>query len=63
MLTASCAGSNGHGTSIDKLVSDNSFYRKAVIPGGMYRGTDAPVETFGVGATLVTSAQVPDETV
>ena len=51
------------GPEIDKLVSDNSFYRKAVIPGGMYRGTDAPVETFGVGATLVTSAQVPDETV
>jgi TRAP transporter TAXI family solute receptor len=29
----------------------------------MYRGNDADVETFGVGATFVTSADVPEEVV
>lgn len=51
------------GEAVDKLVSDNSYYRSAVIPGGMYRGTDGNVETFGVGATLVTSAKVSEEAV
>ncbi|MCC2664317.1 MAG: C4-dicarboxylate transporter substrate-binding protein, partial [Geminicoccaceae bacterium] len=36
---------------------------KAVIPGGMYAGTDEDVETFGVKATFVSSADVPDEVV
>ena len=51
------------GEPIDKLVEENPFYRKATIPGGMYAGTDTDTETFGVGATFVTSAQVPEETV
>ncbi len=51
------------GPEIDKLVGDNPFYRKAVIPGGMYAGTDGDTETFGVGATFVTSADVPEEVV
>ena len=51
------------GPEIDKLVEDNAYYRKATIPGGMYRGTDEDVETFGVGATFVTSADVPDDVV
>jgi hypothetical protein len=33
----------------------------ATIPGGMYRGTDEDVTTFGVGATFVTSADVDEE--
>lgn len=49
--------------AVDALVAGKPFYRKAVIPGGMYRGTDADTNTFGVGATLVTSADVPDEVV
>ncbi|MDG2951615.1 TAXI family TRAP transporter solute-binding subunit [Exercitatus varius] len=44
--------------AIDKLVADHSYYAKAVIPGGLYKGTDNPVETFGVYATLVTSEDV-----
>lgn len=44
--------------AIDKLVADHSYYAKATIPGGLYKGTDNPVETFGVYATLVTSADV-----
>ncbi len=51
------------GAGIDKLVADNPFYAKATIPGGMYAGTDADVETFGVKATFVTSADVADDVV
>ncbi len=51
------------GEAIDKLVNENPYYAKAVIPGGMYAGTDEDVETFGVKATFVTSADVPDEVV
>lgn len=51
------------GSEIDELVEENAYYRRAVIPGGMYRGTDEDVETFGVGATLVTSADVPADVV
>lgn len=43
------------GAAIDKLVMDNDYYRTATIPGGMYRGSDSDVQTFGVGATFVSS--------
>lgn len=46
------------GPEIDKLVSEHSYYAKAVIPGGLYKGTDNPVETFGSYATLVSSTDV-----
>ncbi len=51
------------GDVVDKLVADNSFYRTATIPGGMYRGNDEDTQTFGVGATFVTSSDVSDEAV
>lgn len=51
------------GETVDKLVEDRPYYFKAVIPGGMYRGNDNDVNTFGVGATVVTSADVPEEVV
>ena len=51
------------GPAIDQLVTDNSFYRKATIPGGMYNGNDADIPTYGVAATFVTSAQVPDNVI
>ncbi|WP_295808113.1 TAXI family TRAP transporter solute-binding subunit [uncultured Nitratireductor sp.] len=51
------------GEAVDTLVSENPYYFKATIPGGMYRGTDNDVNTFGVGATVVTSADVPDDVV
>ena len=54
---------NVTGPAIDGLVADNPFYRVAVIPGGMYRGTDADVTTFGVGATFISGADVPEEVV
>ena len=49
---------NVTGPVIDKLVKENSFYRYATIPGGMYRGNPEDVKTFGVGATFVTSTAV-----
>ena len=51
------------GEAIDKLVAENPFYAYATIPGGMYKGTDNDVKTFGVKATFVTSADVDDEVV
>jgi TRAP transporter TAXI family solute receptor len=54
---------NVTGPEIDKLVEENDYYRKATIPGGMYRGTDEDTMTFGVGATFVTSAKVPDDVI
>jgi len=49
--------------AVTKLVEENPFYRTAVIPGGMYRGNDEDTTTFGVGATFVTRADVPEEVV
>lgn len=49
--------------AIAKLVADNPFYRYATIPGGMYRGNDEDIKTFGVGATFVSSSKVPADTV
>lgn len=51
------------GEPIDKLVADNSYYRVATVPGGMYKGTDGDTKTFGVGATFISSDQVSDEVV
>jgi TRAP transporter TAXI family solute receptor len=51
------------GPEIDKLVADNAYYRKAVIPGGMYTGSPNDVSTFGVAATFVSSTNTPEDTV
>ena len=50
------------GSAIDKLVNENSYYRAATIPAGMYNN-DRDIQTFGVGATFVSSADVSDEVV
>lgn len=50
------------GAEIDALVADRPYYRKATIPAGMYNNEE-DVQTFGVGATFVTSADVSDEIV
>jgi len=54
---------NVTGPVIDKLIAENDYYRKAVIPGGMYKGNPNDTETFGVGATFITSAKVPENVV
>ena len=47
---------------IDKLVAERPYYRTASIPAGMYNNQE-DVKTFGVGATFVSSTDVPDEVV
>ncbi|MGI9523025.1 MAG: TAXI family TRAP transporter solute-binding subunit, partial [Hyphomicrobiaceae bacterium] len=61
---ASCATklANATGPAIDKLVADRPYYRTAVIPAGMYNNKE-DVKTFGVGATFVTSSDVPEKVV
>ncbi len=54
---------NVYDDDVKKLISDNDYYRKATIPGGMYSGNPEDATTFGVGATLVTSAKVPENVV
>lgn len=51
------------GEVVDSLVDDTPYYFHATIPGGMYPNQDSDVETFGVGATFVTRADVPEEVV
>ena len=54
---------NVQGEVIDALVEENDYYRTATIPAGMYRGNDQDTMTFGVGATFVTSAKVPENVI
>ncbi len=51
------------GPVIDKLIKNNSYYSKAIIPGGMYRGNPKDITTFGVRATFVTSSKVPENVI
>jgi len=61
---ASCATHlvNVDTPEITKLIADTPYYRKAIIPAGMYNNKE-DIITFGVGATFITSAKVPDEVV
>ena len=54
---------NVSGPEVAKLIEENSFYRAATIPGGMYRGIDENTLTFGVGATFVSSDAVSEDVV
>ncbi len=51
------------GAAVDKLVKANAYYAVVSIPGGMYNNNPQPTKTFGVLATLVTSAKASDEAV
>ncbi|WP_268995418.1 TAXI family TRAP transporter solute-binding subunit [Microvirga roseola] len=51
------------GPAVDKLVAENPYYAKAKIKGGLYNNNPQDTETYGVLATVVTSAKVPEETV
>jgi TRAP transporter TAXI family solute receptor len=50
------------GAPIDELVASQPFYAKADIPAKMYKGTDAARPSFGMVATVVVSADMPDAT-
>jgi len=51
------------GAEIDKLLAAKSYYTKADIPGGLYKGNDAPIPSIGGKAVLSTSANASPEMV
>jgi hypothetical protein len=51
------------GAAVETLVKDHPYYAKATIPGGMYANNPNPTDTYGVLATVITSAKVADTTV
>lgn len=51
------------GPAVDKLVDTYPYYAKVAIPAGLYPNNDKETNTYGVLATFVTSADVPDEMV
>ena len=51
------------GAEIDQLLAAKSYYTKADIPGGLYKGNDAPTPSIGGKAVLSTSASASPEMV
>jgi TRAP transporter TAXI family solute receptor len=51
------------GPEIERLLRDDAYYERATIPGKMYKGNAKDVETFGVAATLISSAKTDPEVV
>lgn len=49
--------------AIDSLVAKHPYYAKVSIPGGIYAGNPNPTPTYGVLATMVTSAKVSPDVV
>ena len=51
------------GKAVDKLVKENRYYHQVTIPSGMYRGNEQEIQSFGVGATFVSSVHTPNEVI
>ena len=51
------------GPEIDKLLAEKSYFTKAVIPGGMYRGNPDDTPSIGGKAVLSTTAETDPELV
>lgn len=51
------------GEAVERLLGEWDFYAPAVIPGGLYPNNPDPVTSFGLRATLVTSEDLPADTV
>lgn len=51
------------GAAVDKLVKENPYYAYATIPANLYPNNPQDTRTFGVQATFVSSAKVPNEVV
>jgi TRAP transporter TAXI family solute receptor len=50
------------GPKVEAFMKKHAFYPEAIIPGGMYKGTDKDVKTFGPRATLLTSTGLSEGT-
>jgi len=64
-VTSACATRivDVSGPAVDAMIKANPFYSGAIIPGGMYVGTDRDVQTFGVDAVLVAPSYLDSEVV
>lgn len=51
------------GPEIETLVAARPYLSVVAIPGGLYPDSPAPVKTFGATLTVVSSTEVPEETV
>lgn len=51
------------GPEVDALLKDSPYYARTAIPGGMYQNNPQNTPTFGVKATLVTTANEDEEAV
>jgi len=51
------------GSAVEKLLKEKPYYAIATIPGGMYPNNPQTTTTFGVQATVVSSAKVPADVV
>ena len=49
--------------AVQAFVAERPYYVMTEVPGGLYRGVDQAVVTYGVNATVVTRAEMPDEVV
>lgn len=65
LVTDGCDGRivNLHGEVEQSLVRSNPYYAFSRIPRGTYRTAQKDITTFGVVATLVTSADIPERDV
>src|SRR5262249_24427376 len=45
-----------NGPEVDRILANKSYYSRTVIPANMYKNSTQNVPTFGVKATLVTTA-------
>ncbi|MFA7083073.1 MAG: TAXI family TRAP transporter solute-binding subunit [Arcobacteraceae bacterium] len=51
------------GATIDAFVKANPYFAQDYIPGGLYKGNDEPIPTFGVKAVLITSSNTSNKAV
>ena len=51
------------GPAVDKLVADKPYYAKATIPAGLYPNNPQATPTYGVLATVVSSAKAPPDAI
>ena len=54
---------NWNDETIDAMIAEFPYYAKSVIPAGSYKGQESDVTTWGLGATLVASAETDDDVV
>jgi TRAP transporter TAXI family solute receptor len=64
-VTANCGARliSVQGPQVNRLIEKNPFYARTAIPGGMYQGNPKNIATFGVKATLLTTADADEQAI